>query len=255
MHLLIAREAVDAAPVGGRRHHRPGRRPRPQGQGRRAGRRLLRPVAADPGRRPGPAARRVRRVRPAGQAPALRRARRRASWPGRRSTAMARWQGKLERKQALPRPDRRHRRRAVRDVGGLRAGHGRAGRAARRASSWPTCSAGRPGCGSRRCSTALWDNTDAADVAAGASGSSPAGTPSWRRASSPRPTSGDWVATWEPGPSTADDVRRRIPPRREPCRADASRRRPASAADQAVDGQRQVAERIVASATTRPDAA
>ena len=33
---------------------------------------------------------------------------------------MARWQAKLEYRQALPRPDRRHRRRAVRDVRGLR---------------------------------------------------------------------------------------------------------------------------------------
>ncbi|MEV6596149.1 acyl-CoA dehydrogenase family protein [Actinoplanes sp. NPDC051346] len=59
---------------------------------------------------------------------------------------------------------------------------------------------------------ALWDNTDALDVKAA------------RRVLDgryafleegmiPPSTEGAWVAAWEPGPATVDDVRRRIPPR------------------------------------------
>jgi hypothetical protein len=59
---------------------------------------------------------------------------------------------------------------------------------------------------------ALWDNTDAID-----------GTASRRVTDGryvfleegvvPAPTEGDWVSTWQPGPSTEKDVRRRIPKR------------------------------------------
>ncbi|MEU7905017.1 acyl-CoA dehydrogenase family protein [Actinoplanes sp. NPDC049118] len=59
--------------------------------------------------------------------------------------------------------------------------------------------------------TALWDNTDSPDVEVA------------RRVLDGRyafleegivlaPQDGDWVSTWQPGPATADDVRRRIPP-------------------------------------------
>jgi hypothetical protein len=58
---------------------------------------------------------------------------------------------------------------------------------------------------------ALWDNTDAVDVAAA------------RRIVDgryvyleegvlPLPEQGDWVAAWQPGPSTERDVRRRVQP-------------------------------------------
>ena len=75
MHLLIAREAVDQHLVGGRRHHRPGGRLRPQGQGRRAGRRFLRPVAAHPRRRRRPVPGGYAGYGPLATAPPLRRAR------------------------------------------------------------------------------------------------------------------------------------------------------------------------------------
>ena len=58
---------------------------------------------------------------------------------------------------------------------------------------------------------ALWDNTDSLDVKVA------------RRVLDGRyafleqgivtpPTDGAWVAAWQPGPATVDDVRRRIPP-------------------------------------------
>ncbi|WP_155374869.1 acyl-CoA dehydrogenase family protein [Catellatospora vulcania] len=59
---------------------------------------------------------------------------------------------------------------------------------------------------------ALWNNTDAADVAlarrvlAGAHTTLEAGIIG-------PPDQGEWVSTWTPGPSTATDARRRIPPR------------------------------------------
>jgi hypothetical protein len=63
--------------------------------------------------------------------------------------------------------------------------------------------------------TDLWTNTDAIDNEAS------------RRVTDgryvfledgviPAPTSGEWVATWQPGPSSATDVRRRIPKKSTP---------------------------------------
>ena len=209
MHLLIAREAVDAhlSVAGdiidpdaglGRKATR-----------RRAGRRLLRPVAADPGRRPRPDARRVRRVRPARRPPAVRRAGLAQAGPVDVLRRCRRWQGKLERKQGfLGR---------IVDIGAelfamsavVRAGPGGAGRPARRAWSWPTCSAARRGCGSEALFAALWDNTDALDVkAAQARPRRPLRVPGGGHRARRRPTSRGWPP-WQPGPSTE---RGRAPP-------------------------------------------
>ena len=108
----------------------------------------------------------VRRVRAAGPAPAVRRAvvarLARQTFYG-----MSRWQAKMEHQQALPGPGRRHRRRAVRDGGGVRPGRD----AARRR---PEGAAGRRTqladafCGQARLRVEvlfdeLWTNTDDAD--------------------------------------------------------------------------------------------
>jgi hypothetical protein len=58
---------------------------------------------------------------------------------------------------------------------------------------------------------ALWDNTDAVDVKAarrvldGRYAFLEEGTIG-------RPDDRDWVAAWQPGPATVEDVRRRVPP-------------------------------------------
>jgi hypothetical protein len=58
---------------------------------------------------------------------------------------------------------------------------------------------------------ALWDNTDAVDVKAAKRILD--GRYAWLEEGVMHPK-GDqpWVANWKPGPSTAEDVRRRIPP-------------------------------------------
>ena len=78
--------------------------------------------------------------------------------------AMGRWQAEAREAPGVARPDRRHRRRAVRDrVGGRLRGHdpARAAASARpRRPSWPTCSASRRAAASTRCSRALFANDD-----------------------------------------------------------------------------------------------
>ena len=59
--------------------------------------------------------------------------------------------------------------------------------------------------------TALWDNTDAVDVKAAQRILD--GRYAWLEEGVVHPEGDEpWVATWKPGPSTAEDVRRRIPP-------------------------------------------
>nr|WP_239083996.1 acyl-CoA dehydrogenase family protein [Asanoa ishikariensis] len=59
--------------------------------------------------------------------------------------------------------------------------------------------------------TALWDNTDAVDVKAAKRILD--GRYAWLEEGVVHPDDDlPWVATWKPGPSTAEDVRRRIPP-------------------------------------------
>ena len=213
MHLLIAREAVDAHLSVAGDIIDPDADLRPQGQGRRARpaastRSGCRTLVAGKGQVPDVVRassarspthlRYVERASPqAGPADVLRR------WPAGRA--------KLERKQGfLGR---------IVDIGAelfamsaacVRADAERDSRT-RRASSWPTCSAGRPGCASTRCSPAVAQHRRGRH-APPRSGSSPAATPAWRTACSPRPTTCRGWPRWEPGPSTAEDVRRRIPP-------------------------------------------
>ena len=121
MKLLIAREAVDAhlaaagdlasaeASLSG------------QGEGRRRGLRFLREVAAETGGRGGHGPAFLQRVRPAGQAAALRGAVLAAAGPADvlRHGPLA---GQARAQAGIPGPDRGHRRRAVRDGGVLLAG-------------------------------------------------------------------------------------------------------------------------------------
>lgn len=58
----------------------------------------------------------------------------------------------------------------------------------------------------------LWHNTDAEDVALAERVLAGDHT-DLERGIIPPPDEGDWVSTWTPGPSTATDARRRIPPR------------------------------------------
>ncbi|GIE48140.1 acyl-CoA dehydrogenase [Amorphoplanes nipponensis] len=209
MHLLIAREAVDAHlsvagdiidPEAGI-----GRKAR---AGARAGAfyaKWLPTLAVGRGQAPtgyaefGPLAHHVRYVE-------------RASRKLARSTfyAMSRWQGGLEHKQAfLGR---------IVDIGAelfamsavcVRARSEREHRAAGTELADLFCRQAR--LRAEALFAALWDNTDPIDVEA--SRRVVAGRYAFlEEGIISRPAEGAWVSAWEPGPATVDDVRRRIPP-------------------------------------------
>ncbi|WP_435819000.1 acyl-CoA dehydrogenase family protein [Micromonospora chersina] len=211
MHLLIAREAVDAhLSVAGDIIDPDAGLGRKAKAGARAGvfyAKWLPTLAVGRGQAPGayhefgPLAGHLRHVE-------------RTSRKLARSTfyAMSRWQGKMERKQAfLGR---------VVDIGAeLFAMSAVCVRAvAERAEHPENVELADLFCRQARLRvdelfTGLWSNTDAVDVAAAkrivagryASVEDGVVTP---------PADRPWVATWQPGPSTAQDVRRRIPPAR-----------------------------------------
>ena len=149
MHLLIAREAVDAhlSVAGDIIDPRSTWRRKARAAARAGG--FYAPLAAAAGGRPRASSGVVRRVRPAGHAPALRRAHLAPAGPldVLRDGPLA---GRSGAQAGLPRPGGRHRRGAVRDGRAVvRAEMLRQDDAeqARAASSWRTCSAAAPGCG------------------------------------------------------------------------------------------------------------
>jgi alkylation response protein AidB-like acyl-CoA dehydrogenase len=208
MHLMIAREAVDAhlsvagdivdpdTPLGRKA----------KAAGRAAGfyGRWLPTLVAGRGQLPGgyaefgPLARHMRYAE-------------RASRKLARSTfyAMSRWQGKLEYRQAVLA-------RIVEIGAELFAIAATCGRARAERQSHPEgmeladlfCRQAR--LRAENLFDALWDNTDAADTALARK--VVAGRYAFlEEGVIPPPTSGEWVASWQPGPSTERDVRRRVP--------------------------------------------
>jgi hypothetical protein len=209
MHLLIAREAVDAhLSVAGDIIDPEAKFGRKAKAGAKASgfyARWLPTLVAGKGQLPGgyaefgPLARHLRFVE-------------RASRKLARSTfyGMARWQGKLERKQGfLSR---------VVDIGAeLFAMSAACVRASAERSTHPEgAELAELFCEQSRLRVdklfaGLWENTDALDVAIAKRVAD--GRYTFLEAGIvPPPPAGDWVAHWEPGPSTVPDVRRRIPP-------------------------------------------
>ena len=209
MHLLIAREAVDAHLSVAGDIIDPDAAAGPQGQGRCA-----RPAGSTPAGCPtlavgrasvptrygefGPLAKHLRYVE-------------RASRKLARSTfyGMARWQGQLERKQGflgriVDIGAELFAMSAVCVPGPVRSGTTARGRGAGR----PVLP---PGPGARRRALRPRCGTTPTPMTRPPPGRcSTAATPSWRRASSPHDDDRPWVAPWTPGATQTEDVRRRI---------------------------------------------
>jgi hypothetical protein len=207
MHLMIAREAVDAhLSVAGDIIDPDaafGRKARAAGRASGFYARWLPTLVAGRGQLPGgyaefgPLARHLRYVE-------------RASRKLARSTfyAMSRWQGRLERKQAFLA-------RIVEIGAELFAIAATCSRAVAEREARPEgmeladlfCRHAR--LRAEKLFDDLWDNTDAADTAAAKK--VVAGRYAFlEEGIVPPPTAGEWVSSWEPGPSTVDDVRRRL---------------------------------------------
>ncbi len=175
------------SPVGGRRPDRStaaGSAARPR---RDEGWRVLRQVAAHAGDWRRAEAGLIQRVRPASAAPAVRGACEPETGPVDvlRDGPVA---GPAGAQGRLPRPDRGHRRRALRHQRHMRPGaHGpepmaAAPSAARPLTNLPTCSAPRPGCAPRSCSVSC-GTTATPPTPRAPSASSAAATPGWKTAS------------------------------------------------------------------------
>ena len=186
MHLLIAREAVDQhlAVAGDILEPETALGDKAKAGGRRGA--VLRQVAAAARRRRGHEAGLVLRVRRARHAPALRRAR--VAQDGAvdvlRDGPLA---GQAGAQADGAGPDRRHRRRAVRDLHAPSSTPTRSGASSRgappRRSRWPTCSASRPAAAPTRCSPSSSTTTTTRPTPWPRT-SWPASSPGTRRASS-----------------------------------------------------------------------
>ena len=151
----------------------------------------------------------VRRVRAPGAAPAVRGAGSAQAGAADvlRDVALA---GEAGVPAGVPRPGRRHRRRAVRHGGGVQPGRDAARRRRRarapRPTSSPTRSAARAGCGSRRCSTPCGPTPTT--PTGGWPSASLAGDYTWLEEGvlDPSEGTGPWIAPWSPGPSESGSV-------------------------------------------------
>ena len=211
MHLLIAREAVDAhLAAAGALADADADLPR-QGEGGGEGQRVLRQVAAAARHRQGHGAHLLRRVRPARPAPALRRAVVAQAGPADllRHGPLA---GQARAPAGLPRPHRRHRRRAVRHGGRLLpGGDARARRSPEQGEA--AYELADAFCAQARVRVEelfdrLWRNTDDTDRQLARRALD--GGYTWLEDGvlDPSEGTGPWIASWNAGPSKVETVRR-----------------------------------------------